>query len=474
MSLAETPAKSRSAIGELLFLAAPTIAQMMSYTVMQFTDTYMLSLVGHVEAAAAGMSGIISFALISIGFGVVMVVNTLVSQAYGRGDRQACGRYLWQGIWFSLLAGLAVLPLLPWGGLIFSGFGHEPHLAALETAYLQITVGAAAIKLVSASIGQFLLAVNRPHQVLAAAVVGTIANFVVNWVLIYGHFGFPALGVIGAAWGTNVGVLVEMLVLVLFVARPKIAQQYHVRDWRFRPPMMRTLLTVGIPSGVQVFLDVLAWSLFLSWIIGLFGTVAMAANTFMFNYMRVSFMPAYGMAAAVTALVGRYIGQREPDLAAQRAHLGFKLTALYMLACGVVFYFGRYWLIEQFTDDAEVLVIGAQLMIFAALYQLFDAMYLVYNGALRGARDTLVPAVATGVLCWGIALGGGYLMARYFPQLGVAGPWTAATVYGFILGMFLMTRFSRGHWRNIPQDDAPAQPSPTEPAAGAVEVARVD
>jgi MATE family multidrug resistance protein len=457
-------------VWELLSLAAPTIAQMASYTVMQFTDTWMLSRVGDVHAASAGMSGILAFALISLGFGVILVVNTLVSQAYGREDFPACGRYMWQGVWFGVVSGLAILPLLPLMARIFGAIGHDETLARLESAYFQITLSFAAAKLVATSMGQFLLAVNRPGMVLIAAVAGSLTDFFWNWVLIFGNLGFPRLGVVGGAWASNIGQTVELLVLAWFVFRPAIARRYHVYDWRLRPKVMRTLLAVGVPSGFQVTAEVLAWALFTVWVLGQFGTSAMAATNLAFNYMRVSFMPAFGLSAAVTALVGRYIGRRRPDIAVRRAHLGFVIAALYMLACGLLFYFGRWWLIDQFTNSPEVLRIGAMLMIFAAVYQFFDAVYIIYSGALRGAGDTFVPAVVVGSMCWGIVLGGGYLMARYFPQLGVAGPWYAATAYGVILGAFLMLRFVRGRWREIRLEEPQVSPADEAMASGPIHI----
>jgi MATE family multidrug resistance protein len=113
--------------------------------------------------------------------------------------------------------------------------------------------------------------------------------------------------------------------------------------------------------------------------------------------------------------------------------------------------FGKV-LMRLFTDDPEIVRLGAALLIFAAIYQCFDAMYIVYNGALRGAGDTFVPAVATGVLCWGITVLGGYLVARHWPALGPAGPWLAATAYGIILGVFMIARFQRGRWQSIRLD----------------------
>jgi MATE family multidrug resistance protein len=212
---------------------------------------------------------------------------------------------------------------------------------------------------------------------------------------------------------------------------------------------MKTLLRIGMASGVQLITEVLAWTLFGLWVMGLFGTQAMAANTFMYRYMIVSFMPAFGLSVAVTALVGRYIGAGRPDIAARRARLAFIVAAIYMMVCGLFFFLGRNLLIGLFTNDPQIRHTGGILLTFAAVYQFFDALYIIYNGGLRGAGDTLVPAVATAGLCWGITVGGGYLVARFVPGLGPAGPWVVATLYGIILGLFMYVRFQRGGWRNI-------------------------
>jgi MATE family multidrug resistance protein len=192
------------------------------------------------------------------------------------------------------------------------------------------------------------------------------------------------------------------------------------------------------------------------WVMSAFHTEAMAANIFVFRYMSVSFMPAFGLSIAVTALVGRYIGMGRPDLAAQRANLGFVVTACYMVACGLLFFFGRSTLMGLFTADPQVLAIGKLLLVVAAIYQLFDAMYIIYNGALRGAGDTLIPAIMTATMCWAITVFGGYFVSRTWPHVGPVGPWVAAALYGAILGVFLLVRFRRGRWRSI-RLDRPAE-----------------
>ena len=444
--------RARAPIVELLTLALPTVAQMASYTVMNFTDTWMLSKLGLVEPTASANASLFGFALVSVGFGTMWVVNTLVSQAFGRGDRESAGRYLWAGVWFGVIFGLIILPLIPLGRPLFNLFGHEPRLAALEAQYLTITLSVTAVRLAGAAAGQFLLAIDRPMLTLLAAVGGVIANIGANYLLIWGHFGFPKLGLAGAAWGTNVAALVEVILLAAFVLLPSIRTRYAVLQWRPGWARFKTLLRVGLPAGFQMVGDVMAWAVFGMWVMAFYGTEAMAANTFMMRYMSMSFLPAFGLSAGVTALVGRYIGRGQPDVAAARAALGYKLATAYMLGCGLLFaVFGRS-LVGLFTADADVLRMGAILMIFAAVYQLFDALYIIYSGALRGAGDTFVPALVTAGLVWSMVIGLGGAVAYTRPEWGVSGPWAVASVYGVVLGLFMWRRFRRGAWRDIRLD----------------------
>jgi MATE family multidrug resistance protein len=287
-----------------------------------------------------------------------------------------------------------------------------------------------------------------------ATIAGVAVNAVAAWALIFGAPGIAPRGIAGAAWAQNIGVGVEMLVLIGFALVPQVRRTFNVSDFRLRLRELKTLLRVGLPSGAQVVADVLAWGAFMNIVMARFGTRGMAANNFVFRYMSVSFMPAIGIGVAVTALVGRYIGRGRPDLALRRADLGFAVSAVYMLMCGLLFFIARHALIGLFTRDPQVLRLGATLLVYAALYQLFDAMYIVYQGALRGAGDTFYPAIATAGLCWGITVAGGYLVARFAPGFGPSGPWIVALIYGIILGLFLFIRFHRGRWRSIHLDTA--------------------
>jgi MATE family multidrug resistance protein len=352
-------------------------------------------------------------------------------------------------VWFALAFGALTLLLFPYAEQLFAVMGHEPRMARLEADYLRVVALAAPLKLVTTAMSQFLLGLHRPGIVFIGTLAGIAANVFFNWLLIYGNWGFPAMGVAGAAWGTNAAVLLELLVMGAYVLRPAFAAAYNTYDWRVHRDKLMTLMRVGLPAGFQLICDIFAWNVFLNVIVASFGTAALSANSFAFSYMHVCFMPAIGVGAAVTALVGKYIGMGRPDLSERRAHLGFFVCATYMVAAGLALFVFRHELIGLFSSDLEIHRIGGRLMLFVALYQFFDAMFVVYVGALRGAGDTLVPAAVQAALVWTIVVGGGAVVVKLWPQWGVTGPWTLASFFGACLGLFLFTRFKRGGWKSI-------------------------
>ncbi|MGD0541651.1 MAG: MATE family efflux transporter [Tepidisphaeraceae bacterium] len=443
------PDAPRSPLAELLALALPTVAQMASYTAMQFIDTWILSRLGDTPPTAASNSGMLAFAPLSLGMGTLVIVNALVSQSFGSRDFKQCGRFLWQGIWFGLIFSLLLQPLALVANPIFRIFHHPAPLAAMEATYFRIVMLAATVKLVSTSLGQFSLGIDRPNNPLVAAIIGVSINAFAAWCFVLGHCGFHSWGIAGAAWAQNLGCACEMIVLIILVFQKQIRVRFNALDLRPRWKEFITLLKVGVPSGLQWFSDVLAWSIFCNAVIGLIGPAAMAANAFMFRYLVLSFLPTVGLSAAVTALVGRYIGSRQPHFAARRAHLAFVVALAYVLICGIAFIAFRAPLMRFFTPDPAVIRIGSIYLIFAAIYEISDAMYIIYTGALRGAGDTFVPTVVMACLCWSISVFGGYAVARWMPSAGAAGPWIMGCIYGWILGLYMLLRFTGGKWRRI-------------------------
>ncbi len=449
---------SVSPLREIMLLAVPTVLQMLSYTVEQFTDAYMLSKVGDAEASAAVASGMVTFCVISFGFGILMLVNALVSQAFGAGTHKDCGRHLWQGIWFGVIYAIALMPTMFMSHRLFTWMGHPALTIPMEVDYFNVSIAALVLKMLAIALGQFMLAINRPNIVLVSAASGMLGNIFVNWLLIYGNWGCPRMGVAGAAWGTNAAVAIELLILALIAFGPKLREEFGTLCARFEWKKFRELLRIGLPSGFQTTGDVVAWTIFLALVMPMFGLAAMAASNYMLQYMKLSFMPAFGLSTAVTALVARYLGAGKPEISEHRAHLGFKIAAVYMLGCGLLFLLLRNQLMYLFTHDPEIVRLGGGLLIICAIFQFFDAMFIIYIGALRGVKDTFWPSIVQVCLCWGLVVGGGLAVARYLPQFGIYGPWTVGIIYGVILGLYLMLRFRSGKWKTMqPETEAEAR-----------------
>ncbi|HAU36629.1 MAG TPA: hypothetical protein DCX07_02790 [Phycisphaerales bacterium] len=458
-------------LGEVLALSWPASLTMLNNTLMQFVDGLMVARVGPSSLAAQFVGGIFAFAPTSLALGMLTVVNTYVSQNLGSGRPQRCGQYAWAGIAIALVYSLTLGPLLILlSGRIFSFMPHTETVQALETTYFRYMISAMGLFLAARVLGQFFFGIHRPGIVLAASLISNLVNVGLNYVLIYGKLGMPAMGLEGAALGTlcSAGVLLGLL-LAVFLA-PSMHARYGTRALRqVRRSQCGELMRIGWPAGVQFSNDSLSWGVFISALVGQFGTAHMAASTVAMRYMSLSFMPAVGVSIATTAIVGRYIGMGRHDIAQRRAHAALVAAMAYMGLCGACFLVFRYPLARFFAAGVnsaaanipieQVVEISTKILICAAVFQLFDAMAIVFIGALRGAGDTFVPMVLTIVLCWTLVLGGGLVMVKHLPALESLGPWLTASLYVIVLGVLVAWRFESGRWKKIRLLDSVVPPA---------------
>ena len=282
---------------------------------------------------------------------------------------------------------------------------HSASIQELEVAYFRCLCFAAFPALILASVNSFFSGRGETWIVLINDAVGLAVNALCANALIFGHFGFPAWGIVGAGWAAVAGTTTSALVALAFFLRRRYRIEFATADWRFDGELFRRLMRFGFPNGLQWMFDILAFTFFL-FLVGRIGDVELAATNIAFSINTVGLLPMLGMGQAVSVLVGQGLGRDRPDLAARSTWTGFWLATTYIATVAVLYVLipdccsiissvastTRRW--------SSVAALVPSLLCFAAVYSVFDSMNIIFSFALRGAGDTrFVTLVALG-LAW--------------------------------------------------------------------------
>jgi len=443
----------------LLTLALPIIASMISRTVMSFVDFIMVSQLGTEAQAAIMPAGVLLFCIISFGMGTLSIINAFVSQHLGRDEPHECAAYAWQGVYIATAMGVAVLPswfVMP--GL-FAAVGHDAPVQAMEVTYVRIGLLGVGPTLMGMAVADFFNGIHRPMVGFVAALVSNIFNAIANYALIFGHFGMPAMGIAGAAWGTAAASGVFVLVTVVWLMRPELNRTFSFwANWRPSWRRIKRIVRFGFPAGVQHTIDIFSFTLFTLLLVGRFGTEQLAAHNLAFKYLEISFMPTVGLGVAVTAAVGKAVGQGRPDLAklVVKWAAGFALAYMGLIAIG--YFTLRYQLAGWLSDDPVVIEWAARVLILCAVFQLFDALGITHSFALRGAGDTHWQLYIMVIYSAVLFMGGGFALAHFKPEWGLIGPWLGATAYIVCLGLTYTFRWYHGKWQSIRLTEETGEP----------------
>lgn len=456
----ESALENRSEVDEtsleyMLRLAAPMVITTISFTIMQFVDRFMVSRLGTNALAAILPASFVSFLPGGFAIGALASLNTFVSQSLGRGEKENCANYYWQSLYLGLVYFVAVVivmwPAAPW---IFKMMGQPSDVAVMEVIYLRIMLYAHILAVVNWSSSQFFMGIHRPIITMCASLVGQVVNVAANYILIFGHFGAPAMGVAGAGWGTFIGITVGAGInMVVFLSRGINETYGSRRALHVDFHKMYDLLKVGLPAGFGLMVDVALWGVILSGLVGRFGAEALAATSAVLAFTSLSVMPVVGMGTALTAAVGKTIGQGTKKLAMRQTSVCMRVSLVYMGLVGICFFVFReklmaFWTTEPVRDKA-VIEMGARILICAAVYQVFYAARTIYSGSLRGAGDTVWLAVISAVGAVLILGMGGAIAAALFPSIGALGPWIAATISIIAVGLANRWRFKSKRWMDI-------------------------
>jgi MATE family multidrug resistance protein len=411
---------------EVLVIAIPLVLSTATWSVQHFVDRMFLAWYSPETIAAAMPAGMLSFTVISIFMGTAGYVSTFVAQYYGARRFHRIGPALWQGIYISLFGGLVMLGIIPLAEPAFRLIGHSPSIQQYEVVYFQIMCLGGGTYIGSYALSGFFSGRGKTWPVMWVNAATTIVNLLLDYALIFGHWGFPELGIKGAAIATVAAGIFSLLVFFILLFSSENDNRYHTRrGWRLEKDLLGRLLRFGFPSGVQFFLEIGAFTGFVL-VVGRLGTASLAATNIAFNINTLAFMPMIGGGIAVSVLVGQYLGAQKPDIAQTAVYSGFHMTFIF----------------------AEIYGYSVVLLRFVAIYCLFDTMNIIFCSAIKGAGDTRYVMIMTTFLSVFILIIPVYLAVEVL-EAGLMVAWVFATAYVISLGVAFYLRFLGGKWRSM-------------------------
>ena len=453
---------------DVLYLAFPLILNSSAHTIQMFVDSVFLARHSQEEMAAAVQASILSFTVISLFLGIAQYVNAFVAQYTGASRPRRVGPAVWQGVYFSFGSGILILGLIPFAEPFFHWVGHDQAHRQYEIIYFRIICISAGPLLINSSLASFFTGRGKTWIVMLVNSCGTLVNLILDYCLIFGHFGFPEWGIAGAAWATVAAHSFSAVVFFLLFVQGKYRSQFHTfTGFRLDRKLFRRLLRFGAPNGIQFFLDMLAFSFFVIFV-GRISKPALEATSMTFRINVLAFLPMIGLGIAVTTMVGQALGRNQPALAQRTTWSAFFLTLTYMSLMALGYWFFPEYYISAFikkdsTEFSRLAPIITNLLGFVGFYCLFDTGNIIFAAALKGAGDTRFVMRVAVILSWSIMVLPTYLVVKFDGGLYTA--WIFATIYVCVLAFVYLLRFVHGKWKSMRVIETPPLSATSVPPA---------
>jgi len=409
---------------------------------------------GQLELQAALPAGILSFTLLCIFYGTVSYSGTFVAQYFGAGDKEGCSKSLAQGLYLTMLSAPILAAFAVPGSLLFNLSGHAPEIIVLEKVYFRILMFSAAGPVFTAASSSFWNGRGKTVPTMLAVIIGAGINVILDYILIFGKFGFPEMGIEGAAIATAISSFIPGTILTIAAYTGKTAAEYRTREnFRFSKKLTARIIRFGFPAGLQIFMEVASFTIFI-FIAGRLGNVGFTANNLAFSVNNLAFNPLLGFGFATTVIVGRCIGMGCNDKVVKVVRRTLLLSLCYFVPLAVTFVlFPTFYTKLFFSPDSactlqELATTAAKLLTIVAAWGIFDAVNLMYSGALRGAGDTKFVVWASGLLAWLFWIPG-ILYLYLVHQADIVLLWMFTSFYVAIFGLVFFLRFRTGKWKRI-------------------------
>jgi MATE family multidrug resistance protein len=419
-------------------LAGPLVLAELGWMAMGVVDTVMLGRVSPEALGASSLAGVIFYTLAVFGTGLLLGMDTVVSQAFGAGDHEDCHRSLLDGYWFCLLAS-PVLMALMWASIpLLEGIGIHPAVLRETIPYMRALTWGMLPLLLYTALRRYLQAMDLVKPVMLAMISANLINAFLNWVLIWGNLGAPRMGAEGSGWSTTVSRVYMFAFLAVYAAcHPRTRTPVGRADWR----RMRRLISLGVPVAGQHSLEVGVFAA-AGALVARLDPVSLAAHTIAINVVSVTFMVPMGISSAGAGRVGQALGCGDPRAAGRSGWIAVALGAAFMSCAALVLAGAPRLIARGFTSDGAVIDMTAALLAIGALFQLFDGIQGVATGALRGAGDTKTPMISHLLAYWVVGLPLGYFLC-FGRGWGAAGLWAGLCLALILIGLTLLVVWHR-------------------------------
>jgi MATE family multidrug resistance protein len=434
----------------LLTLAWPVVLSRSTQSVVGLSDALMVAPLGEYALAAAVTGAINTFSLAMLPFGTAFIVQSFSAQLTGRGDLGAARRFGAYGLLLALATQAIVLAAIPFVGPVLGGFGYAPAVHAAMTDYMVIRLWSIGLLVGVEALGNWFAGMGDTRVHMRASVLTMVANIALNWVFIYGNLGAPAMGVAGAALASSLATAIGLLWIgaAFWFRQREIAGG---EPWALRRSEFLRMLRFGLPNGLNWFMELSAFTLFLNALVGSLGTTVLAAMNVILQINSVSFMPAFGIASAGAVLAGQAIGRGAPDEVGRVLRLAAIVAVAWQGTVGLAYLFLPGPLIGLFeppAGGAELVRVGATLLAISAAWQVFDAVGLTVGEALRAAGDTAWCMWARLLVAWVVFLPMAWFAIERLRGGALAAIW-CIVIYVALLAAGFAWRFRSGAWRRI-------------------------
>jgi MATE family multidrug resistance protein len=440
----------REEIRATLALAWPLVLTNLAQTAMTATDVMILGRVGPATLAAGALGANLYFAPLIFGLGLMLATVPMMAREVGRRRNSVrdLRRTVRQGLWVADLVALPIWALLWNGERILLAMGQEPALARDAGHYLRTLQWGLLPFFLYVVLRSFIASLERPGWATVVAFIGVVVNLVGNLVLVFGHLGFPEMGIVGSGLATSIANFSMFLGMVLVVTLDRRFRRYHLfgRFWRADWQRLRQLLWLGMPIAAMMAFETTLFNA-AALMMGLIGASSLAAYAVVIQLCSVSFMIPLGINQAATVRVGIAYGSHDPQAIARAGWTSYAMGVGFMALSALVMMTLPRVLLGAFIDvdspaNAEVVALATGFLAVAALFQIVDGAQAVAAGMLRGLQDTTVPMIYAAFGYWGIGLPLGIALAFHFGFEGV-GVWIGLCAGLAVVAVLLLARWLR-------------------------------